>query len=114
MSDAAIENTATPLSVIVKEPPVQTKPNYTSADFRALRVPVWIADGDREAYIKRSDTDMMARAIPGASELIFPDADHYAMWEDPALFSRAVLSFLGRMVVLAVVHALHYSTPCQR
>jgi len=73
----------------------QTKPNYTSADFRALRVPVWIADGDREAYIKRSDTDMMARAIPGASELIFPDADHYAMWEDPALFNRAVLSFLA-------------------
>lgn len=73
----------------------QTKPNYTAADLRGIRVQVWIADGDREAYIKRADTDMMARTIPGASELIFPDADHYAMWEDPELFNRAVLSFLA-------------------
>jgi pimeloyl-ACP methyl ester carboxylesterase len=73
----------------------KTKPNYTPGDLRAIRVPVWIADGDREAYIKRSDTDMMAQTIPGASELIFPDADHYAMWENPALFNQAVLSFLA-------------------
>lgn len=73
----------------------RTEPNYTAADLRAIRVPVWIADGDREAYIKRSDTDMMARTIPAAAELIFPDADHYAMWEDSALFNQAVLSFLA-------------------
>ena len=73
----------------------QTQPNYTPADLHAIRVPVLIADGDREAYIKRSDTDMMARTIPAASELIFPDADHYALWEDPALFNQAVLSFLA-------------------
>lgn len=65
------------------------------SDDWSLLVPVWIADGDREAYIRRQDTDMMARTIPGASELIFPDADHYAMWEDPALFNQAVLSFLA-------------------
>lgn len=73
----------------------RTEPDYTPADLRAIRVPVWIADGDREAYIKRSDIDMMARTIPGASELILPDADHYGMWEDPVLFNRAVLSFLA-------------------
>ncbi|MGH8124902.1 MAG: alpha/beta fold hydrolase [Rhodanobacteraceae bacterium] len=73
----------------------ETDPNYTRAQLHAIRVPVWIADGDREAYIKRSDTDMMARTIPGAAELIFPDADHYAMWEDPALFNQAVLAFLA-------------------
>jgi len=72
-----------------------SEPNYTPAELRAIRVPVWIADGDREAYIKRSDTEMMARTIPEASEMIFPDADHYAMWENPALFNRAVLSFLA-------------------
>ena len=72
-----------------------TQPNYTPADLHAIRVPVLIADGAREAYIKRSDTDMMARTIFAASELIFPDADHYALWEDPALFNQAVLSFLA-------------------
>lgn len=73
----------------------QTEPHYTPAELHAIRVPVWIADGDHEAYIKRSDTDMMARTIPGAAELIFPDADHYALWEDPALFNQVVLSFLA-------------------
>ena len=38
---------------------------------------------------------MMARTIPEASEMIFPDTDHYAMWENPALFNGAVLSFLA-------------------
>jgi hypothetical protein len=38
---------------------------------------------------------MMARTIPEASEMIFPDTDHYAMWENPALFNRAVPSFLA-------------------
>lgn len=73
----------------------RTEPNYTPAGLRAIHVPVWIADGDREAYIKRADTDMMARTIPGASELIFPGADHYAMWENSTLFNQAVLSFLS-------------------
>ena len=66
-----------------------------AADDWSLLVPVLIRHGYREAYIKRSDTDMMARTIPAASELIFPDADHYALWEDPALFNQAVLSFLA-------------------
>ncbi len=72
-----------------------TEPHYTRAQLRAIRVPVWIADGDHEQYIERSDTDMMARTIPGASELILPHASHFAMVEEPVLFNQAVLTFLS-------------------
>jgi len=49
-----------------------------------------------EIFTPSSDpTDMMAQTIPGAAELIIPDADHYAMWEQPALFSQSVLAFLS-------------------
>jgi pimeloyl-ACP methyl ester carboxylesterase len=72
-----------------------TQPNYTRTNFEAIRTPVWIVDGDHEEYVKRSDTDMMAHAIRGAAELILPDSDDYALWEHPALFDEAVLTFLG-------------------
>jgi pimeloyl-ACP methyl ester carboxylesterase len=72
-----------------------TQPNFTRANFEAIRIPVWIVDGNHDEFVKRSDTDMMAHAIPGAHELILADSDHFALWEHPALFDRAVLTFLG-------------------
>jgi len=38
---------------------------------------------------------MMAHEIPGASELVLPDSDRFALWEHPALFDPAVLTYLG-------------------
>ena len=71
-----------------------TQPHLTAGELGRIRAPVWIADGDRD-MIKRSDTDFMARAIPLGSELILPFASHYALWEYPGLFDRAVLQFLA-------------------
>lgn len=73
----------------------QTQPNFTAAELRSIHVPTWIVDGDRDADIKRSDTDFMARTIPGASEMLFPGAGHHLLWTEPALFSQAVLTFLA-------------------
>jgi hypothetical protein len=36
----------------------------------------------------------MAHSIPLGIELILPFASHFALWEYPALFARAVLQFL--------------------
>jgi pimeloyl-ACP methyl ester carboxylesterase len=71
------------------------EPNFTAADLRSIRVPTWIVDGDRDGSIKRSDTDFMARTIPGAAEMLFPDAGHHLLWTEPALFNQAVLTFLA-------------------
>ena len=71
-----------------------TRPHLTAAQLHTIHAPVWIADGDRDT-IKRSDTDLMAQSIPLGSELILPFASHYALWEYPGLFDRAVLQFLA-------------------
>jgi pimeloyl-ACP methyl ester carboxylesterase len=72
-----------------------TQPHITAAELRSIRCKAWIADGDHEEFIKRSDTDFMAGAIPNADELIFPHVGHYAPWQEPALFNAAVLQFLS-------------------
>lgn len=72
-----------------------TQPNFTAAQLRSIRVPTWIVDGDHDTSIKRSDTDFMARTIPGAAEMLFPAAGHHLLWSEPALFNQAVLTFLA-------------------
>jgi pimeloyl-ACP methyl ester carboxylesterase len=71
-----------------------TQPDFTAEQLRSIRVPTWIVDGDRDDSIKRSDTDFMARTIPGASEMIFPHAGHHLLWTEPGIFTQAVLTFL--------------------
>jgi pimeloyl-ACP methyl ester carboxylesterase len=72
-----------------------TQPDFTAEQLRSIRVPTWIVDGDRDADIKRSDTDFMARTIPGAAEMIFPNAGHHLLWTEPRIFNEAVLTFLN-------------------
>ena len=51
--------------------------------------------GDHDEAIKRSHTDYLARAIPGARLVILPGASHFAMLQTPAAFNAAMLGFLG-------------------
>jgi pimeloyl-ACP methyl ester carboxylesterase len=70
-------------------------PHFSAADLNAISLPVWIADGDHEEAIKRSDTDFMAASIPDARELILPGVSHFAFLQDPRLFAEAVQDFLA-------------------
>lgn len=71
-----------------------TEPNFTKAQFAAIRVPTWIVAGDHDPSIKRADFDYMAQAIPNAGELILPGVGHQAPLQDPELFNAALLRFL--------------------
>jgi pimeloyl-ACP methyl ester carboxylesterase len=73
-----------------------TEPNYTAADLARIRTPVAIVDGDHDEAIKREHTDYLARAIPGAEEIILPGVSHFAMLQNPLVFDAAMLDFLGR------------------
>jgi len=84
----------------------KTQPHLTAAQLGTVRVPVWIVDGDRD-MIERSDSDFMARAIPGGSELILPFATHYALWEYPKFFDAAVLRFLASTDTRESTHEHH-------
>lgn len=72
-----------------------TQPHFTDEQLRCITVPTWIVDADHDEAIKRENTDHMAALIPGAGELILPEVSHFAILQDPAMFSAAVLHFLA-------------------
>ncbi|MEO7050812.1 MAG: alpha/beta hydrolase [Rhodanobacter sp.] len=71
-----------------------TQPNWTDAQLKAIKSPVWIVDGDHEEFIKREHTVHLAATIPGAGLLILPNVSHFAPLQAPSLFNAAVLQFL--------------------
>ena len=72
-----------------------TQPNYTPEQLATIKAPVVIADGQYDEGIKQSHDIEMAREIPGARLLIFAGLSHFAMWQDPKTFNKAVLQFLA-------------------
>ncbi|MBN8874578.1 MAG: alpha/beta fold hydrolase [Rhodospirillales bacterium] len=71
-----------------------TQPNWSDAQLRAITSRVQVVDGDHDEAIKRSHTEAMAAAIPGAGLLILPNTSHFAFLQDPVLFNAAMLHFL--------------------
>ena len=53
-----------------------------------------IADGAYEEAIRPEHTEELAKAIPGARLLILPDVSHFAHWQNPELYNKAVLDFI--------------------
>ncbi len=73
----------------------ETEPNWTDAQLKSIRLPVWVVDGDHDEAIKRAHTEYIAATIPGAGLLILPNTSHFAFLQNPALFNAALLNFLG-------------------
>jgi pimeloyl-ACP methyl ester carboxylesterase len=73
----------------------QTEPNWTDAQLKSIKAPVWVVDGDHDEAIRRAHTEYMAATIPGAGLLILPNVSHFAFLQDPELFNAALLNFLG-------------------
>jgi pimeloyl-ACP methyl ester carboxylesterase len=71
------------------------QPNWTDAQLKSIKSPVLVVDGDHDEAIKRAHTETIAATIPGAGLLILPNASHFAFLQDPAMFSFAILNFLG-------------------
>jgi pimeloyl-ACP methyl ester carboxylesterase len=70
------------------------QPNFTAEQLQSITVRVWIVDGDHDEAIKRENTELMARKIPGARLLIQPDVSHFSFLQNPGQFNRDVLRFL--------------------
>jgi pimeloyl-ACP methyl ester carboxylesterase len=74
-----------------------SEPAWTKEQLAAIMVPTAIVLGDHDDAITRAHTDYMAASIPGAKLIILKDASHFAMLQDPAGYTKAVLDFLGGM-----------------
>jgi pimeloyl-ACP methyl ester carboxylesterase len=72
-----------------------SEPRWTDAQLQAITNPVLVVDGDRDEAIEREHTEHIASTIPGAGLLILPNTGHFALLQNPTLFNRAVLHFLG-------------------
>ncbi len=70
------------------------EPHYSLADLARIRGPVLVMAGEHD-MIRRQHTDALARAIPGAREIIFPGADHMAPLEEPGPVEAAIRAFLS-------------------
>ncbi len=73
----------------------ETEPNLSAAELAAIRVPVTVADGEHEEFVRPEHTRYLARTIPGARLVILRGVSHFALLQDPAAFAAAVLEFLG-------------------
>ena len=73
----------------------ETEPNWSDAQLRSIKAPVWVVDGDHDEAIRRAHTEYIAATIPGAGLLILPNTSHFAFLQDPTLFNAALLNFLG-------------------
>ncbi len=59
-----------------------------------VRCPTLVVAGDRDRTIPAAAAELLRRSIPGARLAIVPDSGHATPYDQPALFNRAVLSFL--------------------
>ena len=66
------------------------------ADLAGIGVPVTVAIGEGDEFIRQEHAAYLAATIPGADLVALPEVSHFAPLQRPDLFNRAVLRFLGR------------------
>ena len=77
---------------------MKTEPNYFADDLARIRVPVVIAQSEHDEFIKREHAEYLAGAIPGAELNVLPGVSHFAPLQKPALFNKAMIAFVERVL----------------
>jgi non-heme chloroperoxidase len=65
-----------------------------AADLLRLTVPTLLIRGERDGFLSRDEVEGLARAIPGARLLAYPETGHAVQWERPERVARDVDAFL--------------------
>lgn len=68
---------------------------FTKDQLKGIQAPALIADGDHDEVILMAQVEEMAKLIPHAQLAVFKDASHFALWQDPASFNKALVDFLA-------------------
>jgi pimeloyl-ACP methyl ester carboxylesterase len=71
------------------------EPAYSREELAGIAVPVAIVLGDHDEIIRPEHAAYLVRTIPGARGITLTDVSHFALFQDPAGYNRAVLEFLG-------------------
>ena len=67
---------------------------FSKDQMRSIKAPTVVADGDHDEIIFLDHIKEMALLIPNAKLVVFKDASHFAIWQDPASFNKALVDFL--------------------
>ena len=81
------------IGTIVRQP---LKNEITQARLRELKVPTLLISGAADMSTSPAMARMIAAEIPNSEIAYMPEAGHSSYWEQPELFNRAVLDFIGR------------------
>jgi pimeloyl-ACP methyl ester carboxylesterase len=79
-----------------REPAQPTRNRLTFALLETLTVPTLFITGGADLYSPPPVVALFAARVPGAASMTVPDVGHSAYWEQPDVFNRAVLGFVGR------------------
>ena len=80
-------------------PPAAPQPlrnRITFALLETIQAPTLLLTGDADLYAPPPVLRLFAARIKGAEVSIVPEAGHSTYWEQPELFNRAVLNFIGK------------------
>jgi pimeloyl-ACP methyl ester carboxylesterase len=69
----------------------------TPEKLETLKLPTLLMTGAADMFTPPSITRMIARHVPNNEVVIVPECGHSPYWEQPEVFNRAVLGFIGRM-----------------
>jgi pimeloyl-ACP methyl ester carboxylesterase len=69
--------------------------SLTRDQLTTIKAPTLIADGDHDEVIVLDQEREMAKLIPDAKLVVWPDASHFAMWQDPDDVNAALVEFLA-------------------
>ena len=68
----------------------------TTARLGTIKTPMLVMTGAADLHAPAPMMRMYAEAIKTSESLVIPEAGHSAFWEQPELFNRAVLQFIGK------------------
>ena len=71
-----------------------TEPAWGPEALKTIKCPTWSVDGDHDTAVERNQADAIAAWIPYAGQLIFPQAGHEVLLQDPKFFNFATEYFL--------------------
>ena len=61
-----------------------------------IRVPILLTAADADPALPPALMRMIAARIPAAETVVFEDSGHSTYWEQPEVFNRTILDFIGR------------------
>ncbi len=73
----------------------RAQPMFKAAELAKITAITACADGEHDEIIKQDHVRQMAKLIPQGRLVLIPKTSHFALWQKPDAFNKALLDFLA-------------------